>query len=610
MPGLNFVIKNKPLPIQAVADSHKDLLHFDNYSAKKLLSGPNLEISFIEYDGYPYQVYDDRQYLILIEGMIYNSTNQEIESHLRAIAEDYINDGDYKNQVRDFINTLDGEFVVLIYFKASGEALIFNDRWARMPTFYSVPDEGFILSREMKFLLHWLPKIEFDRDWMAEFMIFEYTLGDKSVIKNIKNMKPSQLLHLYSIDSGINLETEELLPANFDGEDASLTKDICAERCAELFKESLKSRVRKIKENKLNIMADLSGGHDSRAVFAGLAGLDTEFLACNDHLTEGAEADLATQVAELYGKSLLNFNAEYPEETFSELGGISYATDCQVNCSLAFTGFYDELKRKKVIKGKHAHFMGLGGEFFRHRYRPMKGYKLLIDMIKDEHFTNQILSSDACSILGLNKQDFLNNLQNEISRFPEKDVQGQIKHLNFERYNKFDNGGENRHRIFNWVVSPFWGKNLFEFVIRTIPLKYLDYSFFTDFLKALDPKTLEVPIYAGIMGINPVKKMSLFNVKVNLKRFLRTRPSLYKLSKAIISRHEIKRVDEKQKLIINEILRLYSQYDAVRNYFDCDELSRFLVLPLSKMQLYQILTLILYIAEIEKRFPHKIGLNS
>ncbi len=606
MPGINFVIKDKPLPTRTVADSHKDLLHFDNYSTKRLLFGPNLEISFVEYDGYPYQVYDNRQYLILVEGMIYNSTNQEIESRLRAIAENYTGNGNFKNQIKEFISASDGEFVVLIYFKASGEALIFNDRWARMPTFYSVQNDGFILSREIKFFLHWLPEIEFDRDWMAEFLIFEYFLGDKCLIKNIKSLKPSQLLILISTDSGIRVETEELLPANFDGEDTSLTNNTCAERCAELFKESMKSRLRKIKENNLNIMADLSGGHDSRAVFAGLAGLKIEFLTCNDNLLKGSEAEIASQVAEVYGKSLLNFNAEYPDDTLSELSRITYITDCQVNCSLAFTGFYDELERKKVIKGKHAHFMGLGGEFSRHRYRPMKGYKNIIDMINDEHFTNQIKTTDACSILNLNRDDFLNNLQNEISFYPEKDVQGQIKHLNFERYNKFDNGGENRHRLFNWVVSPFWGKELFEFVIRFIPLKYLDYIFFADFLKALDPKTLEVPIYAGIMGINTAKKMSLFNAKVKLKKFLRTRPFLYKISRAIISRSETNRIDDNQKAITKEILRLCSQSDAVRNYFNCDELSRLLATPLSKMQLYQILTLILYITEIEKRFQNKI----
>lgn len=606
MPGINFVIKDKPLPTATVADSLKDLLHFDNYSAKTILSGPNLEISFVEYDGYPYQVYDNSQYLILVEGMIYNSKSEEIESRLRAIAENHINKGDYKSLIADFIKKSDGEFIILIYFKESTDTLIFNDRWARMPTFYSVQGDGFILSREIKYFLHWLAEIKFDRDWMAEFLIFEYTLGDKCIIKNIKSMKPSQILQLYSTDCGMKIKTVEILPANFDGEDVSLTKEICAKRCAKVFGESLKSRVQRIKENNLNIMVDLSGGHDSRAVFAGLANLDVDFLTCNDHLTEGAEAKIASQVANRYSKSLLNFNAEYPDDTLSELSRITFITDCQNNCSLAFAGFYDELERKKVIRGKHAHFMGLGGEFFRHRYRPIKGYRNLIDMIGDDFFTNQIRTTDACSILGLNRDNFLNNLQQEIMRFPEKDIQGQIKHLNFERYNKFDNGGENRHRLFNWVVSPFWGKELFRFIVRIAPLKYLDYLFFVDFLNALDPKTLEVPIYAGIMGINPVKKMSLFNTKVKLKKFLRTRPFLYKVSKAIMSHYETVRVDDKQKLITKEILRLCGHSDTIRNYFDRDELSRFLMQPLSRLQLYQILTLILYITEIEKRFPEKL----
>jgi len=609
MPGLNFILGNKPLVEQTIIDSTNDSLYFDGYSAKNLLSGPELEISFIEYDGYPCQVFENTDCLIVVEGAIYNRTNQEIEIHLKTISDNCSDKQDYKNNVIDFINQSDGEFVILMYQKDTGEALIFNDRWARMPAYYTILNNKFIFSREIKYILHWLPEIVFDQNWMAEFLIFEYTLGDKTIIKNIKWMKPAQLLHIYETNNNIKVEPEQLIPADFDGEDTSLSKIDCAERCAQLFKESLKNRVEKTKANRLNIIADLSGGHDSRAVFAGLMNLGVDFLACNDHLLEGAEAEIATKVAQLYNKSLVNFDTKYPEKTVDELSRLTYITDCQVNCALAFVGVYDELERKKSVKGRHTHFMGLGGEFFRHRYRPMKGYKQLVDMIDNELFTNQINTTDSCTILGLDRKSFFDNLRDEISDFPEKNIKGQVKHLNFERYNKFDNGGENRHRLFNWVVSPFWGKELFEFIVRIAPLKYLDYTFFIDFLGALDSKTLKVPVFAGIMGINPVRKLSLFNARVKLKRFLRVRPSLYKWSKSIISRHEDVTPDEKQKSITDQILKSCRLSNAAQKYFDYDKLSKFLVTPLSNMQLYQVLTLILYVIEIEKKFPDKIVNN-
>jgi len=605
MPGLNILYSEKKLPAQTVSDSYDELKYKEDYYIKEFLSEPNFVMSFSGYETYPKQIYDNNDTIFLIEGLIYNASDKEIETSLRSIAEDYSNGFNYKNKVANFINRFDGEYLVFLYFKKTKNSLIFNDRWARLPTFYTINNNNFVLSREIKFILHWLQSIEFNRSWMAEFLIFEYNLGDKCLIKDIRSMKPALLMHLHRYDGRIQVDSEILHPDGFEGKNHYLTKKQNAARCAEMFQISLKSRVRKIIEKGYNIIADLSGGHDSRAVFAGLVNLDIDFLACNDHLIEGDEAELAGQAAELYGKSLINFDAQYPDKTFSGLSKITYLTDCLVNCSVSFDGFYDELDRKNIIRGKHVHFMGLGGEFLRHRYRPMKHYKSVVDMIRDEHFTNQIQIDETCSLLKLNKVEFLDNIQNEISGFPETDIEGKIKHLNFERYNKFDNSGENRHRIFNWVVAPFWGKDLFEFVMRNMPLEYFDYNFFTEFLKELDPKTLKVPIYAGIMGINPLKAMSLFNIKVMLKKTLRTRPFLYKLSKAIVSSWQGYHQDIEQKAFAEEILRRYDQSDAVKYYFDLDTLSGFLKRSPTILQFYQLLTLIVYMVEIERKFPDK-----
>lgn len=611
MPGINFVCSTDPLSPRQVVDSLDELRWKDSYRITQLVSDKHVLVAFSEYENYPHQTYENDDILVLIEGLIYNRSDSEIEASLRSIAEDFKSNRDYRTRIKNCIDSFDGEYFVLLYLKKSRDVLIFNDRWARMPAFYSTQNNRFIFSREIKFILHWIPRIEFDRMWMTEFLAFEYNLGDKCLIKGIKSMRPSALLHIRLADNELSVTQETLLPPEFDPVDSRMSRSDTLERCADLFRKSLKSRVRKIKEKGYGIVTDLSGGHDTRAIFAGLCNLGVDFLTCNDHLSGGDEGEIAKKVARLYGRNLVHFNAPHPVDDVSELQKVTCMTDCLVNCYTATTCFYDDLEREKAISGKQTHFMGLGGEFLRQRYMPIRGYRGVMEMLEDDGFTNAFRIFDACAITRVKRTEFSSNLEYEIGRFPETDVTGKIAHLNFERYNKFDNAGENRHRLFSWVVSPFWGKDLFEFVMRHIPVRSIDYIFFVDFLRKLDPATMEVPIYSGIMGINPLRRLSWFNARVKLKKAMRTDRYLYRIAKWAMSRRlSAKKTEKDTGWISEEILKIAAGSETARACFDIDFADELGQNYPEKLPLYQLLTLVLYVEQIEKRFGSKISIDS
>ena len=610
MPGISVVVSTVSDLQKKLESSRGELAWKDGYTVKEMIRGENTSVVFSQYDGYPGSVYEDDHAFIIVEGLIYNKAESAIRSELVSVAADFIDNRDYKKSIRDFIDTSDGEYLVLIYLKESGDFVVFNDRWARLPVFYSIQDDRFVLSRELKFILHWLPEIRLDRNWMTEFLVFEYNLGDKSLIKGVRSMKPSLLLHASVTDGAVRTDIEQLHPANFDCEQSGLPRQDILKKCAELFMESLECRVKKIQGNGCGIVADLSGGHDSRAVFAALCNLGVEFLACNDNLTEGDEAEIARQVARLYGRNLVHFDTEYPVDDLRQMQKVTYATDGLVNCLTSLKCYYDDLERERSINGRQSHFMGLGGEFLRHRYRPIRHYRTLADMVRGDGFTNLFRIKDACRITDVDISEFHDNLENEIDRYPERSTVGKVVHLNFERYNKFDNGGENRHRLFSWVVSPFWAKDLFHFVTTKIPPNEIDYIFFADFLRVLDPRTWEVPLYAGIMGINPLKSFSSFNLKVRLKKALRGNRYLYSAARYLANRRRKSDTGIKEAArIADQIRDLTAESRAVSSFLEPGRVNELISPYPRSLPFYQLLTLALYINEIERRFGDRINID-
>lgn len=606
MPGLSIICQDN-LSREKLKSAADELIYKNGYYVRELASQKNTVSFFSGYDGYPFRQYDTGDFSISIEGLIYNQTDAETESLLMNTAQDYCADRDYETEIKKFIEAADGEYLIHIYFKKKNESLIFNDRWGKLPVFYASEDGIFALSREIKFILHFLPQIAFNRLTMAEFLVFEYNFGDKTLIDGIHRLAPATMVKINHSSTVAEAEFKVLKPVDLTGLNTRLTRKEMIDECLRLFRKSLEDRINKLHERNLLITADLSGGFDTRAVFAGLCNLDVDFIACNDNIITGNEMDIAGKVAEIFGKNLLCFEAPHPVDDIPELSRLTYITDCLVNCHTTTACWYDDIERDRIIKGRHANFMGFGGEPIRHPLKPKSGYAELHEMLIDDAFSNFLRIPDACRLLGISKDEFSLNIKNEIDKYPEQSIDDKLKHLFFDLHDKQVKGGENRHRIFRWTVNPLWGNDLFDFEISNIPLKIIDDDFFADFAAGIDLRTLKVPVHGKSYRLDNRAGRIRSVIERKITSLFRDNRRLFKIADTYLQRCQETRDFQLSGVKLWEFLVEKIKNDRNQAaYFSLDAVNQFAENCRHEKRLYQVLTPVLYIDEIERKFPGRI----
>jgi hypothetical protein len=425
-------------------------------------------------------------------------------------------------------------------------------------------------------------------------------------------MRPASLLQVERSDSRVVVAEEPLLPVNFDTIDLGLTRQQILHECVARYRRALSARVRKLQEKGFMIVADLSGGYDTRAVFVGLCNTGANFTTCTDvaHTHPYAwrdESAVARELASLFDRELLQCSAQHPVDDFSALRQLTYLTDGMVNCYSTLVGYFDQVEREKSFTEPVARFMGLGGEFIRHPYRLKRPYRDLATLLADDAYTGYIPAAHACAMMKLKKDEFRKSLDCELGRFPEKTDEDRIKHLYFEYYNKLVNGGENRHRLFAWTVEPLWSKDLFSFETRNIPANLVGFRFFIDFLRLLDYRSLQAPIYGGYVRLDSPLSVVFYDAKMNLKLMLQYNRYSFKAYMWLTSvLRRYKKSDAKYERLVEEAWETRKKSATCVDYIDEVALKRFLQSSPTWMQIYQLLTLLYYLEEIERRFGSKI----
>lgn len=607
MPGINIVATNGDLSRQTVMNGYSDTCQQEGDKIEEYFADENAAISCSMYRGYPILTDAEKFFFIVCEGLIYNKTDDIIKHQLAGIAQNYVENKDFKKAIIDFIESSDGDYLIAIHFITLKEIIIFNDRWARLPCFYSAQENVFAFSRSLKFILNIIPKIRFNNVAMSEFLIFGYNLGQKTLVRDVQRMNPASLLRTKWSTQCLEVSCDELAPTDLTTIDSGLTRDECVIKSAQLFRESLETRVRKTKEIKLDIVIDLSGGYDTRAVFVGLCNLGADFVCHTDRLVTGDESDVAKRLAELYSRKLLIFEADRNSDDIPIMRKLTYLTDCVANCWTTYHCYQDTQKRGAAMRSSVARYMGFGGEFIRHPFRPKSQYRNLEEMLLNNAYTNFVQLRDACHITNLNERKFEENIRSEVARFPENTIQDKIKHLYFEYYNKLVNGGEDRHRLFCWTVQPLWAKSLFYFENHEIQPKWINYGFFIDFLRALDPKSLRIPIYGSKVNLNSSVSLKLFSLKVNLKNLIRDNRYFFGLKAWLFTEMErFKRSDSTKMRIEQELVNACQSCKLVSSCLDVSAIKAFCNSRPKSISLYQLLTLVLYIEEIETKFRNKI----
>ena len=113
MPGISLV-SSLNLPRQKTIDSFDLLKHRSKFNIDRLIDSSKTAAVFCGYEGYPVHKIEKSDRLIVVEGLVYNFTDDELDKRLLEIADRFRTNDDYLQSVREFMTAADGDFLVLI----------------------------------------------------------------------------------------------------------------------------------------------------------------------------------------------------------------------------------------------------------------------------------------------------------------------------------------------------------------------------------------------------------------------------------------------------------------------------------------------------------------
>ena len=275
---------------------------------KSVINSEIISLSYTYYDGYPIEQWQYREYLIQIEGAIYNLDVENIKERLNAII-----DADFSRQgMLNFIESADGDFCVYFINKTNNRVVVFNDILGGLPIFYSVEGNRVIISRQYGLILANLKEKNWDSQSLAEFLSFSHNLRRRTFSRNIYKVEPASYIDA-NYNGDISINYSNLYVEDFAVKDRYKSKNEAAAELAKLFLESCKNRVNFAIRNGYKIVNTMSGGFDSRTVMGGVEKFVNQYVNITYQYLQD-ESSIAKQVLEAVDSKSTYYKFDFKNE--------------------------------------------------------------------------------------------------------------------------------------------------------------------------------------------------------------------------------------------------------------------------------------------------------
>ncbi|MBK9029632.1 MAG: amidotransferase 1, exosortase A system-associated [Propionivibrio sp.] len=246
---------------------------------------------------------EDQSVCVVFNGEIYNY--QELIPELQALGHVFHTRSDTEVIVHaweawgeDCVKRFRGMFAFALWDRNSETLFLARDRLAVKPLYYALlPDGTFLFGSELKSLLaHGELARDIDPLAVEEYFALGYVAEPRTIFRQAKKLPPAHTLTLRRGQPAG--EPREYWDVRF-----SLNNPIGADEACTQLNEKLNESIRLRMISEVPLGAFLSGGVDSSAVVALMAGLSTEPVnTCSIAFADPAfnEADFARTVAERY----------------------------------------------------------------------------------------------------------------------------------------------------------------------------------------------------------------------------------------------------------------------------------------------------------------------
>jgi hypothetical protein len=596
MPGLHTIMGNvTSTPLKKSDFSFT--LHKKNFEITILSQNSDYCTAISFHDEFPFQKWEDSEIHIVLQGLIYNRTDDDIQTNLWKIAEHFVHKNDYKKLVKNFVESSDGDYTVQILHKTSNRILFFNDYLGRFSLYYYCKDNIFVCSTEIKTILNFIPKIRINKSSLVEFLMFQFPLGNKTLFSDIFITLPSQMIVIQKNGDTLSIDVSSSADLNFVLKNPFNNEKESIEYIKDLFLKAVQNRVDTLEKQGYGIIADLSGRYDSRAVLAGLSKFTKNVEYFTFEYTQD-ESPWAKGIFQQLGSPGMYYKCSFNnviDET--EIGHLIYMTDGMINYKTT-SGSYKDLEYiKKNWPRKAGQFHGYGGEFIRH---PFQYFSNSLTEVCDSRLYSALSIDLACKIIRINCHDYKNELTVYFNTYPEKSPEDQLRRFYYEYFFRLGAGIDNRERILSWAVNPFLSPSFLRTVFSRIPLQWAGYNYFIKFMCALDPRLTKYPIYDSDINLQSRFGIFRYEIRERLNNFIIRTPSLFSLYKHPLRQ---KRTEKDTRLL--EKFRFC--YDSVS--FSSTIFNREIIesnLFINEGDTKRLITLLIYFKELEDRFKEKI----
>jgi asparagine synthase (glutamine-hydrolysing) len=495
VPGLTLTLTAEDRDCDSVEAGSRQtvLLHGPHYRANSGVVRPGLHLGWVAYDEYPARVFWSDGALVYVEGRVYNRPADAVRCDLASLAATALGSDRSDAEVERFMLANEGSYVVAIVRPDNREVLVFTDPFCRLPLYYSADDARLFLAREAKFVHFLRPKPALDRVGCAQFLAFGLPLGDRTVLEGVKSFPDAGLLRAEANNGRLRWRLRTLRSWNLDDEDRSKSVRRQASEFAELFLASCQNWGTHA-ENTGNVVS-LSGGHDSRAVAAGLARSATVVAVTyrDPNGRREEEVRCARKLAEALNIQWHCIDVPSPSESAYE--ELAWLKDGMNWSSMAYIlGYLEEIVRRW---GRNRTYLsGDGGDDCLKVTAPSAQFRRFDEVIR------YILEKETCirpgdaeAIMKVPAGTLQEELRTLFDSYPERALAQRIKHFKiFERGRRCYFEGEDRTRSFLWQDSPFYSLPLFQHCMR-VPDRSKHYKLFCrEALMALSPVAASIPV--------------------------------------------------------------------------------------------------------------------
>ncbi|MCK4306698.1 hypothetical protein KAW50_00565 [candidate division WOR-3 bacterium] len=265
----------------------------------------------------------------------------------------------YEQEGMKFLFRIKGEFVLVIYDIKKGKLFIASDRYGFKPLYYTELSDEFIFASEIKAIIKY-PKVkrEIDSTGLAEYALFNYPLGERTLVKNVQRFPPGEV---WEFDVGTSqrltptkrkyCEFSELLGGKL------LSARDGLEQSGEVFRKVVMDLLKR--EDKIGLT--LSAGYDSRAILSvcGEATSPLQVKALTFGERTDKEALIASKLAQIVPCEHLmqEFEQDFADGIMDFLYQTVWITDGL--CNITHSGLLYVFKKQREFMNPC--FAGFGG---------------------------------------------------------------------------------------------------------------------------------------------------------------------------------------------------------------------------------------------------------